>query len=133
VSKVGGIPRELAFDHTSPGATPGTVGPHRLELRADGWDLSLQSDGKGGIAPASHLTFPLFFEEEMRRLRCRPAARDSGHLRTTARAGGSELGGDFRVELATCEDAESGRDIGWPPAPITAIGSFDRLPRGVPN
>ena len=130
VAKVGGIPAELAFDHASPGAKPGTVGRHRLELRADGWDLSLQTDGKGRIAAGSHLVFPLFFEEEMRRLRCRPAGRDSGYLRTATRSGGGELGGDFRVELSTCEDAGTGRAIGWPPAPLIVVGSFDRLPRG---
>ena len=40
---------ELRFDHASPGAKIGRVGNDRLELRADGWDLLIETDGKGGI------------------------------------------------------------------------------------
>jgi len=35
------------FDHTAPGAHTGSVGPGRLELSADGWDLLVETDGKG--------------------------------------------------------------------------------------
>ena len=39
---------ETAFDHTSRGAEIGSVGHDRLELRADGWDLLIETDGEGG-------------------------------------------------------------------------------------
>ena len=38
---------ELRFDHASPGAKVGSVAHHRLELSADGWDLLIETDGKG--------------------------------------------------------------------------------------
>ena len=50
-------PRELRFDHTSPGAEIGSVGHDRLELSADGWELFIETDGEGGVAPGTHLVF----------------------------------------------------------------------------
>jgi hypothetical protein len=47
VKKFDGTPRELRFDHTSSGAQIGSVGLDRLELRADGWDLFIETDGEG--------------------------------------------------------------------------------------
>ena len=52
-------PRELRFDHTSRGAQIGSVGHDRVELRADGWDLLIETDGEGRVAPGTHLVFPL--------------------------------------------------------------------------
>ena len=130
VSEVGGIPRELAYDHASPGAKPGTAGPGHLELRGDGWDLSLRTDAAGRIAPETRVLFTIPFEESHWRLRCRPGRDGDGYLRATVRPGRNELDGAFHVELAHCEDPETGAHAGWPPAPITVVGRFVGLPRG---
>jgi len=121
---------ETAFDHASHGAKIGSVGHDRLELSADGWDLLIETDGEGRITPGTRLVFPIEIAEKQRRLRCRPADRATGYLRTTTRAGSDELGGRFLVELATCENAETGKVIEWPPAPLTVRGSFEGLPHG---
>jgi hypothetical protein len=39
---------ELRFNHARRGAKIGSVGHDRLELSADGWDLLIETDGKGG-------------------------------------------------------------------------------------
>ena len=123
-------PRELRFDHTSPGARIGSVGPDRLELSADGWELFIETDGEGGVAPGTHLVFPTGLGGRRVRLSCRPADRATGYLSTTTRAGSDELNGSFLVELATCKNAESGKTINWPPAPLTVGGSFAGLLHG---
>src|SRR5258705_7701401 len=51
VKKLDGTPRELRFDHTSPGAKIGSVGHDRLELSADDWELFIATDGDGRVAP----------------------------------------------------------------------------------
>jgi hypothetical protein len=119
---------ELRFDQTSRGAEIGSVGPDRLELSADGWDLFIETDGEGRVAPGTRLVFPIELGGRQVRLRCRPADGASGYLRTTTRAGSDELDGLFLVKLATCENAESGKAIEWPPAPLTVNGSFKGLP-----
>ena len=119
---------ETAFDHASRGAQIGSVGHDRLELRADGWDLLIETDGQGGITPGTRLVSTTLLAE--RTLRCRPADLASGYLRATTRAGSGELDGRFLVELATCENAETGRVIEWPAAPLTVRGSFEGLPHG---
>ncbi|MDQ3667041.1 MAG: hypothetical protein M3410_10815 [Acidobacteriota bacterium] len=124
VEKLDGTPRELRFDHTSRGAEIGSVEHDRLELRADGWDLFIETDGEGRIAPGTRLVFPLGLGGRRVRLDCRPADPGIGQLRTTTRAGSDDLGGRFLVELATCKNAESGKAIEWPPAPLTVRGSF---------
>ncbi len=124
LKKFDGTPRELRFDHTSSGAQIGSIGPDRLELRADGWDLFIETDGELRVAPRTHLVFPLGLGGRQVRLSCRPADRATGYLRTTTRAGSDELGGSFLVELATCKNAESGKTTNWPPAPLTVRGSF---------
>jgi hypothetical protein len=129
VKKFDGTPRELRFDHTSRGAQIGSVGPDRLELRADGWDLFIETDGEGRVATGTHLVFPLGLGGRQVRLSCRPEDRATGYLRTTTRAGSDELGGSFLIELATCKNAESGKAIEWPPAALTVSGSFDGLPQ----
>jgi hypothetical protein len=130
VGKLDGTPSELRFDHASRGARIGSVGPDRLELSADGWDLSIETDGEGRITPGTRLVFPLALGGRQVKLRCKPTDRSIGYLRTTSRAGADELGGRFLVKLATCENAESGKTINWPPAPLTLRGSFERLPHG---
>jgi hypothetical protein len=116
--------RELGFDHTSPGAQFGRVEPGRLELSADGWELFIESDSEGRVAPGTHLVFPLGLGGKRLRLDCRPADRATGFLRTTTQAGSDAVGGRFLVELATCKNAESGKTTNWPPAPLTVSGSF---------
>jgi hypothetical protein len=122
-------PRELWFDYTSPGAKIGSVGHDRLELSADGWELFIETDVEGRVAPVTHLVFPTGLGGRQVRLNCRPADRANGYLSTTTRAGSDELGGRFLVELATCRNAESGKAIEWPPAPLTVRGSFAGLPQ----
>ena len=121
---------ELRFDHTSRGAQIGTVEHDRLELRADGWDLLIETDGEGRVAPRTHLVFPLTLGGRHVRLNCQPSDRTTGYLRTTKRANSDELSGHFLVELATCRNADSGRTTNWPPAPLTVRGTFQSLPRG---
>jgi len=119
---------ETAFDHASRGAKIGSVGHDRLELSADGWDLLIKTDGEGKVGPGTRLVFPIELAERQRTLRCRPADRATGYLHATARAGSDVLDGRFLVELATCENAETGMVIEWPPAPLTVRGSFEGLP-----
>jgi hypothetical protein len=122
---------ELRFDQASRGAHVGGVGHDRLELRADGWDFLIETDGEGGIAPGTRLVFPILLAERQRTLRCRPADGATGYLHATTRAGSSGvLDGSFLVELANCENAEAGRAIEWLPAPLTVRGSFAGLPHG---
>jgi hypothetical protein len=132
---------ELRFDHASRGAKVGSVGHDRLELSADGWNLFIETDGEGLIAPATHLVFPMEMAEVQRTLRCRPADQPVGYLRTTTRGSG-ELDGQFLVELANCVNAETGKILdteaggnpgqAWPSSPLTLRGSFAGLPPGRP-
>jgi hypothetical protein len=69
---------ELRFDHSSRGAKIGSVGHDRLELSADGWDLFIETDGKGGITPGTRLVFPIALGGRQVTLRCRPADPASG-------------------------------------------------------
>jgi hypothetical protein len=131
VRKFDGTPRELRFDHASPGARIVSVGPDRLELSADGWNLLIETDGEGRVAPGTRLVFPLALGGRQVRLHCRPTDRANGYLRTTTRAGSDDLDGRFLVELATCKNADSGKAIEWPPAPLTLRGSFAGLPKTV--
>ena len=130
VGKLDGTPSELRFDHRSGGAQIGSVGHDRLQLSADGWDFFIETDGEGRVAPETRLVFPLALGGRQVRLSCRPADRANGYLSTTTRAGSDELDGRFLVELATCKNADSGKAIEWPPAPLTVRGSFEGLPHG---
>ena len=131
VKKLDGTPRELRFSHASPGARIGSVAPDRIELSAEGgWDLLIETDGKGGITSATRLVFPLALGGRHLKLRCRPAAPGIGSLETTTRAVTVDLSGRFVLELATCENTASGKTSNWPPAPLTVSGSFAGLPPG---
>jgi len=131
---------ELRLDDTSRGARIGIVGTDRLELSADGWDLLIQTDGEGRVAPGTRLVFPMKLAEKPYSLRCRPADRANGFLNTTVRAGSDLLDGGFLVELAKCENAETGKILdteaggnpgqAWPSSPLTLRGSFQGLPLG---
>jgi hypothetical protein len=130
VEKLDATPRELRFDHASLGARIGSVENDRLELTAEGWDLSIETDSEGRITPGTHLVFPLGLGGRRVRLDCRPADRATGYLRTATRAGSDQLDGRFLVKLATCKNAESGKTTNWPPAALTVRGSFVGLPQG---
>jgi hypothetical protein len=129
---------ELRFDHASPGARIGSVGPNRLELSADGWDVLVETDGEGRVAPGTLLVFPIEIAEVKYTLRCRPADRAVGYLHATTRAGSDVLDGRFLVEIANCVNAETGKILdteaggspgqAWPSQPLTLRGSFQGLP-----
>ncbi|MDX6270855.1 MAG: hypothetical protein QOD28_2078 [Acidobacteriota bacterium] len=129
---------ELRFDQASRGAQVGSVGRDRLELRADGWELLVETDGQGRITPATRLVFPIEIAEKRYTLRCRPADAATGYLHTTARANSDLLDGRFLVELAACVNAESGKILdteaggnpgqAWPSSPLTVRGNFNGLP-----
>ncbi|HZG50491.1 MAG TPA: hypothetical protein VEZ40_00020 [Pyrinomonadaceae bacterium] len=119
---------ETTFNHASRGAKFGSVGHDRLELGADDWELLIETDAEGRVAPGTRLVFPIELAERQRTLRCRPADEAVGYLRATPRAGSDVLDGRFVVELATCENAETREVIEWPPAPLTVRGSFRGLP-----
>jgi hypothetical protein len=68
------------------------------------WDFSIEIDGEGWVA---------------RRSRVESWDRNIGYLRTTSPADADEFSGHFLVELATCENVESGKALEWPPAPAT--------------
>ena len=123
-----GLEAHLGFESTSPGASIGSGGPGRLELGADDWDLVLVVDAEGRVTPETQVVFELVFEERPRRVRCRPGDPAIGTLSTTVLAESGELSGSFDIELARCEDANTGKPLGWPPEPLLLHGSFDRLP-----
>ncbi|MCG8456999.1 MAG: hypothetical protein MI919_12020 [Holophagales bacterium] len=123
-----GLEAHLGFDSKSAGASIGSVGPRRLELGADGWDLVLVLDADGRVTSGTEVVFELLFEEHLRRLRCRPGDPTIGTLDTAALADPDELSGSFHIELARCEHADTGRPLGWPTKPLVLHGSFDRLP-----
>ena len=124
VGKFDGTPGELRFNHSNSGAQIGSVGPDRVEFRADGWDLLIRTDSDGRVSPETRLVFPLALGGRHVRLNCRPTDPADGFLNVTTRAGSNELAGRFVVELATCKNAESGKAIEWPPAPLTVRGNF---------
>ncbi len=39
------------------------------------------------------------------------------------------MDGRFQLELAICENVETGKVIEWPPAPLTVRGSFAGVPQ----
>ena len=123
-------PRELQFDYASPGAQIVSIGPDRVELKADDWDFFIETDAEGRVGQETRLVFPLALGGRHLRLSCRPADRATGSLSTSTRAGSGELAGRFLVELATCTNADSGKTINWPPAPLTVQGSFVGQPQG---
>ncbi|HKO97420.1 MAG TPA: hypothetical protein VJU86_10530 [Pyrinomonadaceae bacterium] len=127
VRKLDATPREMGFDHTSQGVQVGTVSHDRLELTADGWDLSIKTDDKGLITSETRLVFDLALGGRHLKLKCQPGDPRVGQLHTTTRPGSSELSGRFVLELAKCTNAESRKKTNWPPAPLTISGSFAGL------
>lgn len=124
VKKLDGTPREIRSDHTSRGTHFGRIEPNHVELRADEWELSIETDSEGHIAPGTYLVFPLALGGRKLRLKCQPADRATGYLRTATRPDSNGLGGRFAIEFASCTNAESGKAINWPPGALTVRGSF---------
>ncbi len=123
-----GLDAYLGFDSAIPGATIGSVGSSRIELGADEWELVLVFDGDGRVAPETHVVFEFVFEDRLRRVRCWPGDPAVGTLNTSILAQSAQFSGNFDIELARCEDADTGKPLGWPPKPLVLHGSFDRLP-----
>jgi len=117
----------LGFDSGSAGASIDSVGPGRLELGADDWNLVLDLDSEGRVTPETQVVFKLEFEERLRMVRCRPGVPAVGIFNTAGLAGSDEISGSFDIELARCEDADTGAPLGWPSQPLVLHGSFDRL------
>ncbi len=122
-----GLEAHMGFASTSAGASIGRVSPARVELSADGWDVLVVLDADGWVTPATRAIFEFTFEERLRRVRCQPAEPAVGTLGITTLRDSRELSGHFDIELARCEDADTGVDIGWPPRPLILRGSFDRF------
>lgn len=123
-----GLDDRLGFGSTSVGAAVEVVEPGRVVLTAEGWSLALAFDVGGEVGPETWVEFELVFEERPRRVRCRPGDPVLGTLAITRLEGTDELSGSFDIELAHCEDAATGKPLGWPPRPFVLHGSFDRLP-----
>ena len=121
-----GIDAHLGFDSNSPGASVDNVGPRRIELSADGWELVLVLGAQGRATSETQVVFELMFEDQLRKVRCRLGDPNIGTVSTTVLAEG-ELSGSFDVELGPCEDAGTGESLGWP-RQLLLHGSFDRLP-----
>jgi len=122
-----GLDARLVFESTGAGASAGKVGPRRIELGADDWNLVLVLDADGRVSPETQVVFEFVFEERLRRVRCRPGDPALGTIDITALTESGELSGSFDIELAHCEDAETKKPLGWPPRPLVLHGSFDRL------
>jgi hypothetical protein len=60
-------------------------------------------------------------------VRCRPGDPAVGTVSTTTLTDSGDISGSFDIELARCEDAETGEPLGWPSTPLILHGSFDRL------
>jgi hypothetical protein len=123
-----GVDERLVFGSDGAGAEVGEVGPQRVELRGEGWELALAFDAEGRVSAETQVVFELVFEERLRRVRARAGEPAVGVVETTSLSDGRELWGRFDVELARCEDAATGEPLGWPPEPLVLHGSFDRLP-----
>lgn len=124
-----GVDAQLVFDSATEGARH-SIGQEGIELRADGWELKLVFDRDGRVTPETEIVYELIFEERNRKVRCRPSDPAVGTLKITKLEGSGELSGYFDIELSNCEDAETGKPLGWPPKPFVLHGSFDRLPVG---
>jgi hypothetical protein len=122
-----GLDAQLGFDATSPGATVRHVSPQRLDLAADDWELRLVLNDEGRVSAETQVVFSFVFEERLGKVRCRPGQPAVGKVKMVTRAS-AELSGSFDIELAHCEDADTGTSLDWPPQPFVLHGSFDRLP-----
>ena len=123
-----GVDAELRFDSESEGAET-IVGDNSIELSADNWKLKLVFDDHQQIMPETEIVFRLVFEDQIRTVRCRPGDPPVGTFNIIELNDSKEQSGSFDLELPICEDAETGKSLGWPPQPLILHGSFDRLAR----
>ncbi len=121
-----GVDAKLGFDSQSAKSSY-TLESTRLKLSGANWELLLVYDPMGQIQPDSEVVFDLLFENRSRRVRCKPSIPPVGTLERSEIAS-NEFSGAFVIELPICEDAETGRSLGWPFKPLIMRGSFDRLP-----
>ncbi|HXQ71795.1 MAG TPA: hypothetical protein VN844_14975, partial [Pyrinomonadaceae bacterium] len=120
-----GYDRGPRFDQASPGAQVGKIAPDHIELSADGgWDLLIETDAEGRLAPKTHVAFPVKLGGRPLKFNCRPADPTVGYLHTTARPDSDELEGNFHLEIAICKNAVSGKTAAWPYQPLKVRGSF---------
>jgi len=122
-----GVDADLGFDSESVDSSY-TFENKMLKLSGANWELRLACDTAGQIQPESEIVFDLIFEDQMRRVRCKPGDPPVGTFQTSEIAP-DEFTGNFAIELPICEDAATGQSLGWPPKPFILRGSFDRLPR----
>ena len=116
------------FDHASPGAQAGKIGPDHIELSADGgWDLLIETDREGRLTEGTHVAFPVKLGGRPLNFICRPADPTVGHLHTTVRTGSDELEGNFELEVSICKNAASGKTAAWPYQPLKVRGNFAGL------
>lgn len=122
-----GVEEHLGFESTSPGASLTGVSPQRIEFGADDWDLALVLNEDGRVTSESYVIFNLTLANRLRVVRCSPGDPVIATFSMNALAAANEFSGSFDVDLAHCEDAESGTPLGWPSQPLVLHGSFDRL------
>jgi hypothetical protein len=122
-----GQEEKLVFSSGDAAAAIAAVRPGRIELSAEDWELVLAFDSQGRVAPETQVVFEFVFEDSLRKVRGRPGEPAVGVLNLSSPTGPGEISGDFDVELPICEDAATGKDLGWPPRPLVLHGSFDRL------
>jgi hypothetical protein len=118
---------DLRLRQTSPGAQIRAVTPQRFELTADGgWDLVIESDGKGRVLETTRLIFPISYGGGSHKFSCRHADSNIGYFNTTPR--GDKLDGSFLLRLTQCKNVVSGKNTsGLPPFPVR--GNFKGLPQ----
>lgn len=116
------------FDHASPGAQVGKIAADHIELSADGgWDILIETDSEGRLTKGTYVAFPVKLGGRPLNFDCRPADLSVGHLHTNARPGSDELDGSFKLEVAICKNAASGKTAAWPYRPLKVRGHFARL------
>jgi hypothetical protein len=116
------------FDQASPGARVGSITANHLELSADGgWDLLIERDSDGRVAPSTRLVFPISLGgRPPLKFSCGPAEPAAGHFETTPSASSAKLDGNFVVKLPNCKNAVSGKTTAGQPV-FTIRGSFTGL------
>ena len=119
---------ELRFGDQSPGAKFGDARFNHVELKADGWELVIESNGQGEISTGTHLVFTLPLPGRNLRLDCRPSEPADGHFLTTLQTGSDKIDGGFIVLLTRCKNADSGKNTAGLPS-FTLRGGFKGLPQ----
>ncbi|HEY6230495.1 MAG TPA: hypothetical protein VIW64_04475 [Pyrinomonadaceae bacterium] len=123
-----GYDRGPRFNQASAGAQVGKIAPNHIELSADGgWDLLIETDTEGRLAPGTHVAFPVKLGGRPLKFNCRPAEPTVGYLQTATRPGSDELEGSFQLEVSVCKNAVSGKTAAWPYQPLKVLGNFAGL------